>query len=326
MARPFSRRAVLTLATGKPFYIRMAVNLARSFKWWHKNSLIRFFIATDQKEHIPRDLQDIEIIELKPAQYGQGFSPKLYLDKLAPADQTIFIDADCLCTGPLEPAFDRFAGHAVSVVGGAISEGEWFGDVAAVCRQFGVSALPKFNGGLYYLEKCEERNRVYATVRELESRYDEIGLVRLRNRANEELLMAIAMALHNQKPIPDDGSISGNPLDCAGELSVDVVRGKSKLINSPQPDPMHRLWHPFAEARPLLVHFLGHHATTYPYKREELRLALAIARGWPIWAAYAWVALFCSAPLLVSRTVKNILRPLFHQFFGPRPVSISERA
>lgn len=148
-----TQRAVLTIATGKPIYIQMAVNLARSFKWWHRNSSIRFIIVTDQKRSIPSDLSDIKVIELQPGQYGQGFSPKLYLDKLAPAEQTLFIDADCLCVGSLESVFNRFAKHAVSVVGGTISEGEWFGDVAALCQRFGVEALPKFNGGIYYLEK-----------------------------------------------------------------------------------------------------------------------------------------------------------------------------
>jgi len=83
-------KLVLTIATGKSIYIQMAVNLARSFKWWHKNSDIKFAIATDQAYLIPPDLSDILIIELQPNQYGQGFSPKLHLDKISPADNTLF--------------------------------------------------------------------------------------------------------------------------------------------------------------------------------------------------------------------------------------------
>jgi hypothetical protein len=180
-----TEKAVLTLATGKPIYIQMAINLARSFKWWHRNSSIRFVLATDQKQLIPPDLQDVEIIELKPGQYGHGFSPKLHLDKVAPAPKTLFVDADCLCVGSLESTFDRFAERPVSVVGTTISEGEWFGNVAAICQRFDLKALPKFNGGVYYLEKGEISDRVYATARELEPQYDEIGLVRLRDRPND---------------------------------------------------------------------------------------------------------------------------------------------
>lgn len=318
-------KAVLTIATGKSIYIEMAVNLARSFKWWHKDSSIKFFLATDQKDLVPDDLSDIEIIELQPGQYGQGFSPKLHLDKLAPADKTLFIDADCLCVGSLEPIFDRFAGRAVSVVGTMISQGEWFGDIAAVCQRFQVPAIPKFNGGVYYMEKGEESDSVYATARELEPQYDDIGLMRLRNRPNDELLMAIAMTLHAQTPVIEDGSIMSDPQACPGELIIDVLRGKSKLINPPAPHPNHQAWYPFNEVHPVLVHFLGHHTTIYPYKREELRLNLVLGKGWTVLAADTWATLFCSIPSFSARGFKNALRPIYRRLFGNRTVSVSNR-
>ncbi len=321
----FYEKAVLTLATGKREYIQMATNLARSFKRWHKDSSIKFVIATDQSNLIPLDLQDIGIIKIQPNQYGEGFSPKLFLDKISPAEKTLFIDADCLCIGSLESVFEVFSDHAVSVIGSSISEGEWFGDIAAICQRFGVMSLPKFNGGVYYLEKGELSNRIYATARELEPQYDEIGLLRLRNRPNDELLMAIAMALHQQTPIPDDGSILSDPQACPGSISIDVLRGKSRLINPPAPHPLHQPWYPFIEVSPLLVHFLGHYTTIYPYKREELRLYLTKARGWSIWAVDLWATLFCSFPFLSLYTLKNTLRPIFHKLFGVRNVLKSNR-
>jgi hypothetical protein len=321
-----SHKAVLTIATGKPIYLRMAVNLARSFKRWHKNSDIRFVMATDQKDLLPPDLSDIEVIVLQPGQLGQGFSPKLHLDKLAPADCTLFIDADCLCVGSLESVFDRFAGHAVSVIGGSISEGEWFGDVATVCKDFGVPALPKFNGGVYYLEKGELSSKIYSKARELEPQYEEIGLTLLRGRPNDEVLMAISLSLHNQSSIPEDGSIFTDPQACPGKLSIDVLKGKSHLLNPPAPHPKHQAWNPVAEARPLLVHFLGHHTTIYPYTREELRLALKATNNFlPIWVIDTWATLVCSIPQLSIRTFKNIFRPLYHQVFGARNISVSDR-
>lgn len=324
MINKIYEKAVLTLATGKPIYIQMAINLARSFKWWHKHSSIRFVLATDQKQLIPPDLQDIEIIELQPGQYGQGFSPKLHLDKLAPAAKTLFVDADCLCVGSLESVFDRFANRAVSVVGTTISEGEWFGNVAAICERFAVTALPKFNGGVYYMEKGEISDRVYATARELEPQYDEIGLLRLRDRPNDELLMAIAMALHNCTPIPDDGSILSDPQACPGGVFLDVLRGGSRLINPPPPNPLHQPWYPFTEVNPVLVHFLGHHATVYPYKREELRLAFT-ARNWSMLAADAAANLLYSTPYLSKTALKKALRPAYRQLFGVRAIPSSSR-
>ena len=133
------KRAILTLAAGNPVYWQMAINLARSFLWWHKHSDIRFYIVTDLPVELPEDLSGIELIRMPPDKLGKGFSAKLYLDELSPATKTLFVDADCLVVGNLESVFDRFAERAVSVVGGNISGGEWFGDVAAICKRFGVA-------------------------------------------------------------------------------------------------------------------------------------------------------------------------------------------
>src|SRR5436190_21376165 len=93
-------RAVLTIAAGKPLYLQLALNLARSFLFWHRNSEIRFWIATDQPCELDPSLEQVGLIRLKPGQLPQGFSSKLHLDTLAPARQTLFVDADCLCFGP----------------------------------------------------------------------------------------------------------------------------------------------------------------------------------------------------------------------------------
>ena len=145
-------RTILTIATGKPVYFDMAINLARSFMFWHSASDISFHLVSDRKANLPPDLARVQLIRVEPGALGEGFAPKLHLDRLAPARQTLFIDADCLCVGNLSHVFDRFAGRDVSVVGGTIDQGEWFGDVAQVCAHFNVTCLPKFNGGVGYLE------------------------------------------------------------------------------------------------------------------------------------------------------------------------------
>jgi len=312
-------RSVLTLATGQSLYLRLAVNLARSFLHWHSNSPIRFALATDQADALPDDLREIDVIELESGQFGQGFSPKLYLNRIAPANQTLFVDADCLCTGSLEPVFDRFEGHDVSVVGRHMAEGEWFGDVEAVCEQFDVPALPRFNGGVYYIEPGDTCETVYETAQQLEARYDEIGFKRLRGSANEEVLMALSMALHNQEPVPDDGPVMNTTLEAPGGTQLDVLRGTSRMLNPPD-HPEHFEWTQHTEMNPRLVHFLGHQTTRHPYRREEIRLRRAVADGWPILAADAWAAFRFSIPWLAKESVKDILRPLHHRFFGPRKI------
>lgn len=317
-------RAVLTIATNKPIYIMLAINLARSFKWWHKDSDIRFVLATDQKQLIPPDLQDIEVIELQPGQYGQGFSPKLHLDKLALAQQTLFIDADCLCVGSLEPAFERFTGHAVSVVGKMISQGDWFGDVTNILSQFNLSSMPRFNGGIYYLEKGETSQQIYETARSLESKYDEIGFKRLRGKPNDEVLMSLAMAIHEQLPIPEDGTIMNSTLAAPGGVEIDIFSGQSKLKN-PCSHANHNSWYELEEMNPVLVHFLSSETEKLPYIYEVEKLRLIVASNYPVFLAGFWSYVTISFPMIIREKFKDILRPIYRKLFGFKAVKASLR-
>jgi len=318
--RSIPQRTAFTIAVGKPVYLRMACALARSFRLWHRGDGIRFHLATDaSRSALPRDLQDLDIIQLQSGQYGKGFSPKLHLDQIAPAQNSLFVDADCLCVGPLHSAFDAFQGRSVSVIGREIQDGDWFGDVAAICRRLNISAMPRFNGGVYYLELGETCSRVYQTARELEPRYDEIGFTRLRGCPNDEVLVSLAMAIHGQKPIPEKGDIMNSLLAGPAGLEIDVLKGHA-LLKNPKVHPSHNPWYDLEEMRPKLVHFLGSDITEYPYHQEEKRLELVSGRGWPRWLASAAVKLCFSWPWQAKRRCKDTLRPLYHALFGVRAV------
>ena len=320
-----NERAVLTLAAGKPVYWGMAINLARSFLWWHKQSDIRFCLVTDFQYELPKDLSGSEILRVPPDKLRRGFSAKLQLDELSPASKTLFVDADCLVFGNLESVFARFAGRPVSVVGGSLSSGEWFGNVESICRRFGLTELPFFNGGIYYLESGSLSSQTYYGARELEKHYDEIGLKRLRDRPNDELLMAISMSLQGLKAFPEDGTIVSAPQACPAELEVSVLRGRSRLVNPPPPDPRHQSWYPFHVVHPLIVHFLGDHTSGWRYRAEARKLQLVMEQGWPAGLAESFVGVTFSAGQQAIETSKNLARPLYHATFGPRKVKKSPR-
>jgi hypothetical protein len=304
---------ILTLATGKKLFIDMAIHLARSFSLWNKESGINFYIATDLHEFIPADVKAFtKIITLQPNELGVGFSPKLHLDKLAPPGQTLFIDSDCLVYGNLLPVFEKFKGHQVSVVGSYIDAGEWFGDVAAICKKYEVEHIPKFNGGIYYLENGPISSQVYATARELEMQYDEIGFVRLRGRPNDEVLMALAIALHQQEPINDDGSTS------------DIKNGVAELRNEPGHPNYQKNW-PLTSARPLIVHFLGHHNQSLPYTKEIKLLKYLFCNKYSINKASILTSLQVTLPSQTVNAFKQLFRPFYHLLVGNRKIKPSER-
>jgi hypothetical protein len=298
----------------------MAVELARSFCFWNSANDISFFILTDLDEPLPKGLGSrVSKITAERGALGKGFSAKLYLDQFAPADQTLFVDADCLCVGPVDFIFDRFAGHAVSVVGGTITSGEWFGDVERTCREADVPALPKFNGGIYYLERGAKSSAVYQRARELMPRYDNLGLVRLRGLPNDELIMAIAMAQEDCWGIPEDGTIMGDFQSTPTVRELDVVMGRCFLENPPAPDPRHKDWHPLTIAHPAIVHFLGHHVSSWLYRGEILRLQLAINYGLAPRLASA-IGTAYRMPFQVRDAIRDLLRPVFHASIGPRRI------
>lgn len=317
-------RAVFTIAFGKPIYFTMAFALARSFLRHNRGNGIDFVLVTDRPVSArPADLAVIRWVEVPSGAYGRGFSPKLHLDKLAPAERSMFVDSDCLCVGSLEPAFEVFAGHKVSVVGKRISDGEWFGDVTTIRQKFGLEAYPRFNGGVYYIEPGETARRVYETARAIEPRYDEIGFVRLRGSPNDEVCMAIALEQHGQTPVPDTGTIMNTLIEARSGMIVDVLRGEAVLRNDLGASGSDAFYEN-AEMRPVLVHFCGLDVANHPYRTQVLLLHLVDAAGWSPTAARGWVAIRSILPFKAVQILKNALRPAYRALFGvrtPKPTS-----
>jgi hypothetical protein len=314
---------VLTLGLGKPIYLQMASTLARSFRCWHRDSDIQFALATDRPAEIPHDLREfVKILLIEPGQFGTGFSPKLHLDKVAPAEQTLFIDADCLIVGSLEPVFDRFAGRSVSTVGRMISTGDWWGDVSERCEKVGVPEVPLLVGCIYYIEADATAQGVYDTARELEDRYEELGMIPLRGSPNEEPLVSLGMALHDQIPVPDDGTIKADAMSYPSGIDIDVFEGKALFRDETDQE---FLTGRRREARPVIGHFNDTYVTEDPYTHEAARLRKVQANGWPLWAAGYYAKARHTLPQRIIQTSKDLLRPAYRTIFGTNSVQENVR-
>jgi len=163
----------------------------------------------------------------------------------------------------------------------------------------------------------------YATARELEPHYDALGLVRLRDRPNDELLMALAMGLHGMQPVADDGSVMADLLAFPQVRSLDVLSGSAHLGNRPSAAG-HQPWNSLTDACPSFVHFLGHHAFQAPYTAEAAKLRMA-SRGVPAPVARAAAALGWTLPATAGRRLKDVGRPLYRRILGVRPIAQVER-
>jgi hypothetical protein len=321
-------RSVLTMASGKEVYINMAVNLARSFLIHHKNALINLYIATDKPDLIPLDIkqnQKIKIIAFEPGLYGEGFSTKLHLDKLAPTESTLFLDADCLLTGSLIPVFERLKGKAVSVIGRPLTSGEWFGDISHFCKYFEVKSIPGFNGCLYYIEKSDLANKVYEKARELESKYENLGMVLLRGKPNDELLISVAMAIYGLAETYDDGTIYGDPFASPGRMEIDVISGYCKMENPMPPNALNYSKNPNHITYPIIAHFLGSHTEYPPYTTQAFILKYYFETKIPEKLIRLYAHFKITIPYNIIQEVKKIFRPIYRLLLGTRNVKRSNR-
>ncbi len=315
--------SVFTIATGSQVYLDYAINLARSFALHNEIEKTSFYIVTDQQCTLPEDLSFVKAAALPGEVASEGLTPKLYLDVLAPTEKALFLDSDCLIFRDLRFVFEHFNGRYVSVVGVAVADGDWCGPPAAtLCSRFGLDSMPRFNGGLYYVERGATATRVYETARQLRSQYDALGFHRHRTGLNEEPLVSLAMAIHSQAPIADDGSILSDLAAGLQRTSIDVLHGKSVLYNPPPPAARHKWWQTTRGAySPAVIHF----AEGFPYNREAFKLSLKLTRSLPDNAVGA--AAFCrySAPYWAEDFVKSIGRPIYRKLFGYRAVKAGQR-
>jgi hypothetical protein len=318
-----TNNSVFTIATGSQVYLRYAVNLARSFALHNKVENTSFHIITDQQCDLPADLSFVKTAALPSEAAAEGLTPKLYLDLLAPTPRSLFLDSDCLVFRDLQFVFDRFRDRPISVVGVAVADGDWCGPpAAALCSQFGFAAMPRFNGGLYYVERGAAATKIYQTARQLRSQYDALGFHRHRAGFNEEPLVSLAMAIHAQEPIADDGSILSDLGAGLQGTNIDVLHGKSVLYNPPPPSPRHKWWQSTRGAySPAVIHF----ADGFPYNREAFKLMLKFTMSFSDKAAGA--AAFCryTGPYWTENFLKSLGRPVYRKLFGYRTVTTTKR-
>jgi hypothetical protein len=236
------QRGVLTLAFGKPMFLDLAKSLARSLRL-HDPGVPRA-IVTDSSDPELLNLFDVKI-DHRP-EYGSDVGQKLYLDLYSPFDETLFIDSDCLVIHKLDAFWAAFQDSDFGACGHRIlraGEKDEFVDVDRVLKHFGLTGLPKFNGGIYYFKKNPGAAAVFERARGLIDRAGELGFRTFRGGGlADEALYSVAMALHG---IPLTEMAPGGmwtPLNATSPLAIDTIRGVCSFVKAGErvtPDIMH---------------------------------------------------------------------------------------
>ncbi|MDP9077363.1 MAG: hypothetical protein M3O71_08080 [Bacteroidota bacterium] len=250
---------IITIALGEKRYIEMAKMLALSLI--HTNPGIKRAIVSDAGELEFTGLYDTYIPYDRGL--GKGLSNKLYLDKYSPFQETLFIDSDCLVFTSLDAMIDLSRRYPFVVFGDQITSGDWYMDVAAMCKKFSLPSVPLFNGGTYYFNDKVVAANIYDKARELAENYKTLGFTEFRGSINEEPLVSVAMAINHVDAVDDKGIGMRTPIGLIGPLKIDVLNKQCSFNKQGE------------HVEPAIMHFAGSYAIAFHYKRETAKLKMA---------------------------------------------------
>jgi len=307
-------RSVLTIATGKKSYFDMACAMARSVAI--TNPGLPVYIVTDLPWTTPASLRHVHLIRVNPEDLPSGFSAKLHLDRFLQTPFTLFIDADCLVVGSLEPAFRRFRGLPVGVLGLPLETGEWCGDIEKTRAKLNLPHVIMLNGGVYYLEQGRAVHEVLRRARELEADYDKLGFVRLRGQANEEILVSCSVVERGLGHVAGTGEIYADFQWWPKVVKMNVDTGEVILENPNLPDVRHQSRYPATVARPTIIHFLGHHVESPLYRRCKATFFL---KSYRIPLPHFFASMM-TATAFIKEFFRCALRPVYRKAFGIRKI------
>jgi hypothetical protein len=240
----------LTLAFGRMFYRDMARALVQSAR--ARGLTLPFAVVTDSTDKQFCALFDLVIPYRK--EYGRGVEQKLYLDRYAPFDCTIFVDADSLFFGNPDAVAAYYADKPGFVVrsSGYVDRGERYyalKDVGQFLDACAVNRLPRFNSGLLAFDRTDAARAVFEKARAIFAMRETNGLKEFKTAAvADEPVFAAALASCAAAVYPEDGTF------------LAVMSDEKRALDS---------------VSAAVVHFNIFQQDSYVYARERLRLRFA---------------------------------------------------
>ena len=256
----------ITIAIGE-YYRYLALNLVKTYRI-NGGKTYPFAVVSDVDTPELREHFDEVIVEENVL--DDGYLYKLKLPDYTPFEKTIFVDADCLVINKIEWYWDLFNGVEFGVFGRntPVDSDEPFNffEVEKAVDEFGITNLPRFNGGIYYFTENQQSLNIFRTALELTSRYDELRMPRFTNikagvkKMGDEPLFALSMAVHGVKAVEDESKTGMWNINGCKYFQIHL--GK-RVCRYKKYD---------TEVTPSLVHFGTDNTKRYHYMKEALRL------------------------------------------------------
>lgn len=211
------KKGILLVATGHPYYGRLAYNLAMSIKAVDA----KFPICLAHSERSLNHLSDsqrrfFDRMVLLPEEKAKGFSTKLHLDELSPFKETLFLDADMAWLPKKAP--DELFNELSEVEYTGITEGffdidtknraevskkyYFWADVDEICRKYKLTdgKIFQWRSEVIYFKKTKKVKAFFSTARKIHASHGLKSIIMFGNQIPDELGINISAAIHNIEP------------------------------------------------------------------------------------------------------------------------------
>lgn len=260
-------RGFITIATGSEMYYQLAKNLLLSYRLFCPDPL-PFAILCDRENEYTALFDQAVLFQPGPRPYFDKFQ----LLRLAPYDETIFVDADCLAYADLNDFWDYFAGADDFSAAGRNypldgDRGLFLTDGIGDYRER-VHWKPDIHGGLYFIRKGPVCDAIYDDCRKIGSAYDTYHWPDFCAPYADEPVLCLAMAANGCRATEATGENYGIPWE-ATELHCDLFTGTCRYATE---------WHPITE-QGHMIHWSVRYTKKPLYRFEVEKLNLMLAKG-----------------------------------------------
>ena len=191
-------RGFVTLAVGDEKYFQLAVNLLKSYRF-HTLHPLPFAIIADRENSYTKQFDTTVILENTTCSYLD----KIEILRIAPYEDTIFLDADCLAYGDLNVFWKDFPTEGTACYGMALpldARNGWFLREDIGEYQEKIHFIPQMHGGVIFIRRDELTKEIYREALLVAKNYEQYKFKYFEKPADEPIL-ALSMAVKNSRPI-----------------------------------------------------------------------------------------------------------------------------
>lgn len=210
------KRGILIIATGHPYYGKMAYNLALTIKTVDKTAHVTLCCESSAISHLASDQRSIfDDIKVLPLDMPRRFGTKLHMYDLSPYEETLYLDAD-MAWLPAQTAFAFFNAFD-KVEFTAITEGVYdietkenkankkyyyWAEPEAIAEAYGLTTgnIYQWRSEFVFFRRSQKMADFFQTCKEVYNNPRVEKILKYADNIPDELAINIAAAIHDIHP------------------------------------------------------------------------------------------------------------------------------